>query len=243
MARDAAAYDDLFKIVLVGDAGVGKTNVLAYFASCEDEEDDSRLASAGAAKTPAPSFSAARKPTVGVEFASKTLTTPDGTRIRVQIWDTAGQERFRAITTAHYRRAAGALLVYDVTSKASFRHALDGWLDELKQSSDPDAGVLNCTMLVGNKIDLEDASGEGVTLAEHEAACRKYGLLSGRTSAKTGENVNRAFRKLIVAVHEDTVARSAAAEVPSANGIKLGGVQGGESGAKSAMQSVDQCCA
>lgn len=140
--------DVLYKIILLGDAGVGKTNLLAYFAAGNDvRKDDS-----GVAET----FKEGRKPTIGVEFGSKTITHPDGTRIRAQIWDTAGQERYRAITSAHYRRASGALLVYDVSSRKSFENARDTWLKDLRENADEDLGILSCIMLVGNKTDLED---------------------------------------------------------------------------------------
>jgi len=101
--------------VLVGDAGVGKTNLLAYYTSpSSDRASDAN----GVVKT----FSTVKKPTVGVEFATKIITHSSGARIKAQIWDTAGQERYRAITNSHYRRAAGALLVYDVGARSSFEN-------------------------------------------------------------------------------------------------------------------------
>ena len=88
-----AEYDYLFKVVLIGDSGVGKSNLLSRFTRNE--------------------FSLDSKSTIGVEFATKSIQA-EGKTIKAQIWDTAGQERYRAITSAHYRRAVGALLVYDV---------------------------------------------------------------------------------------------------------------------------------
>ena len=85
-------YDLLFKIVLIGDSGVGKSNLLSRFTKNEFNMDS--------------------KSTIGVEFATRTLEI-DGKRIKAQIWDTAGQERYRAITSAYYRGAVGALIVYD----------------------------------------------------------------------------------------------------------------------------------
>lgn len=87
-------YDFLFKIVLIGDSGVGKTNLLSRFTKNE--------------------FNLESKPTIGVEFATKTINI-DGKNIKAQIWDTAGQERYRAITNAYYRGAVGALTLYDIT--------------------------------------------------------------------------------------------------------------------------------
>uniref|UniRef100_A0A7S2W9W0 Uncharacterized protein n=1 Tax=Mucochytrium quahogii TaxID=96639 RepID=A0A7S2W9W0_9STRA len=189
-------FDVLYKIVLVGDAGVGKTNLLACFT---------RNAENGA---PQPgkvvsTFHETRKPTIGVEFGTKTIVHPDGTRIRTQIWDTAGQERYRAITQSHYRRAAGAMLVYDVAAKKSFYNALDTWLNDLKEAADKDRGFLSCIMLVGNKIDLETELevGKYIAAAVHDSACEEHKLLSMRTSAKTGENVSKAFEELVISVH------------------------------------------
>ena len=119
----------LFKIVLVGDTGVGKTNLLTRFSKDE--------------------FSLETKTTIGVEFATKKITTESGHVIKAQIWDTAGQDRYRAIASTYYKGAVGALLVYDITKQKSFE-GVDKWLSELR-----DHGAENiCTMLVGNKSDL-----------------------------------------------------------------------------------------
>ncbi|CAN0238107.1 unnamed protein product, partial [Phaeothamnion confervicola] len=120
-------YDVLYKIVLVGDAAVGKTNLLGYYTSADKHPR---------ADGTAPSFSDTRKATVGVEFATMIVKHADGTRIKAQIWDTAGQERYRAITSSHYKRAAGALLVFDVTNRRSFENAKNVWLRELRNSAE-----------------------------------------------------------------------------------------------------------
>lgn len=218
--------DVLYKIILLGDAGVGKTNLLAYFASPSAVATDEN----GVAET----FHEIRKPTIGVEFGSKTILHPDGTRIRVQVWDTAGQERYRAITSAHYRRASGAILVYDVSNPKSFDNAINSWLNDLRGVADEDMGILSCIMLVGNKIDKEqveltkiklngNTNGENKTMEnggvngqkkiienalkgfvskdKHNKACQEHRLFSQRTSAKTGENVVKAFEELIINVH------------------------------------------
>mmetsp|Transcript_19255 Transcript_19255/g.37756 ORF Transcript_19255/g.37756 Transcript_19255/m.37756 type:complete len:225 (+) Transcript_19255:566-1240(+) len=189
-------FDVLYKIVLVGDAGVGKTNLLACFTRNAENGsyEPGKVVS---------TFHETRKPTIGVEFGTKTIVHPDGTRIRTQIWDTAGQERYRAITTSHYRRAAGAILVYDVANKKSFQNALDTWLNDLKEAADKERGFLSCIMLVGNKIDLEAELEVGKYISEalHTSACEEHGLLSMRTSAKTGQNVTRAFEELVINVH------------------------------------------
>lgn len=103
------------------------------------------------------------KSTIGVEFATRTLRLEKNT-IKAQIWDTAGQERYRAITSAYYRGAVGALVVYDITKKTSFDNA-ERWLSELREHADPDIVIL----LVGNKCDLRHiravSTEEGVSFA------------------------------------------------------------------------------
>ncbi|KAK6157543.1 hypothetical protein DH2020_011791 [Rehmannia glutinosa] len=121
-------YDYLFKLVLIGDSGVGKSNLLSRFTKNE--------------------FNLESKSTIGVEFATRSLNI-DGKVIKAQIWDTAGQERYRAITSAYYRGAVGALLVYDVTRRPTFENVLR-WLRELRDHTDPNIVV----MLIGNKSDL-----------------------------------------------------------------------------------------
>lgn len=121
-------YDYLFKVVLIGDSGVGKSNLLSRFTRNE--------------------FDLETKTTIGVEFATNTVNI-DSKTIKAQIWDTAGQERYRAITSAYYRGAVGALLVYDISKQSSFDN-IERWLNELNDHSDAAITV----MLVGNKSDL-----------------------------------------------------------------------------------------
>merc|ERR1719293_646712 len=121
--------DNLYKIVFVGDATVGKSHLL------------SRYVKGTLPKAPTA--------TIGVEFATRTIPLAIGGTVKAQIWDTAGQERYRAITSSHYRRAVGALLVYDVTRQATFQNCIK-WLEELRQNAEPNIVI----MLVGNKVDL-----------------------------------------------------------------------------------------
>lgn len=109
-AREQEEYDYLFKIVLIGDSGVGKSNLLSRFTKNE--------------------FNLESKATIGVEFAAKTFTLESGQSVKAQIWDTAGQERYRAITNTYYRGAVGALLVYDITKQKTFE-SVERWLQEL----------------------------------------------------------------------------------------------------------------
>ncbi|OMJ81863.1 hypothetical protein SteCoe_17562 [Stentor coeruleus] len=122
-------YDYLFKIVLVGDSGVGKSCLLLRFA------DDT--------------FSESYISTIGVDFRFKTLSI-DGQIIKLQIWDTAGQERFKTITSAYYRGADGVILVFDKTSRDTFNN-IASWLEEINKYSETSTRIL-----VGNKDDAKE---------------------------------------------------------------------------------------
>ncbi|KAL8229607.1 hypothetical protein R6Q57_014507 [Mikania cordata] len=166
-------YDYLFKLVLIGDSGVGKSNLLSRFTRNE--------------------FNLETKSTIGVEFATRSLNV-DGKVIKAQIWDTAGQERYRAITSAYYRGAVGALLVYDVTRHATFEN-IERWLKELRDHTDPNIVV----MLIGNKSDLRHllavSTEDGKTLAEAES------LYFMETSALEATNVENAFSEVITQIY------------------------------------------
>ncbi|GMH85703.1 hypothetical protein TL16_g10317 [Triparma laevis f. inornata] len=173
------------------------SSVLGYYTAPDSE------------KLPDPSgnvstFSLTPKPTVGVEFATKIILHPTtGARIKAQIWDTAGQERYRAITNSHYRRAAGALLVYDVSERSSFGN-LSSWIKNLRDTAESNSNILNCVSIVGNKCDKPSL----VSMLEHSEVTSKFGLtLSARTSAKTGEGIQKAFEELVVKVYESDPAR------------------------------------
>ena len=122
-------YDNLFKIVLVGDSGVGKTQLLSRFSRNE--------------------FTLESKTTIGVEFCTKTITNEDGKVIKAQIWDTAGQDRYRSVASAYYKGAVGALLVYDITKTESYEN-ISKWMEEIEKNGS-ESIVL---MLIGNKSDL-----------------------------------------------------------------------------------------
>ncbi|CAO2641653.1 Ras-related protein Rab-11B [Lemmus lemmus] len=115
-------------VVLIGDSGVGKSNLLSRFTRNE--------------------FNLESKSTIGVEFATRSIQV-DGKTIKAQIWDTAGQERYRAITSAYYRGAVGALLVYDIAKHLTYEN-VERWLKELRDHADSNIVI----MLVGNKSDL-----------------------------------------------------------------------------------------
>mmetsp|Transcript_120147 Transcript_120147/g.347168 ORF Transcript_120147/g.347168 Transcript_120147/m.347168 type:complete len:212 (+) Transcript_120147:164-799(+) len=172
MAKDDD-YDYLFKVVLIGDSGVGKSNLLSRFTRDE--------------------FNLESKSTIGVEFATKSITT-NGKVIKAQIWDTAGQERYRAITSAYYRGAVGALLVYDISKRVTFEN-LERWLQELRDHADANIVI----MLVGNKGDLRHLRAVGQD--EAMAFAEKHGLACIETSALESTNVETAFMRLLSEIY------------------------------------------
>ncbi|KAG5441325.1 Ras- protein rab-11.1 [Clonorchis sinensis] len=167
-------YDYLFKIVLVGDSGVGKSNLLSRFVKNE--------------------FNLDSRSTIGVEFASKTVKC-EGKCIKTQIWDTAGQERYRAITAAYYRGALGALVVYDISKAQTFENVTQ-WLHELREHADPEIVV----MLVGNKCDLRFL--RNVSVDDAKEFARRERLFFIETSALDSTNVDEAFEQIIYEIYK-----------------------------------------
>lgn len=153
------------KVVVVGDAGVGKTSLAVRFT-----ED---------------SFFGHYKQTVGASFCSRALDV-NGKRVVFQIWDTAGQERFRSLVPMYLRDAEVALIVYDISSHKSFEN-IDIWTKQLQQHGPQN---MKCA-LIGNKVDLEDL--RAVTKEEAVASADLRGIYSAETSAKTGESVLNVF--------------------------------------------------
>lgn len=178
MIGETVDYDYLFKLVLVGDSAVGKTSLLAQFITGE-----------------AP---AQPQPTIGLEFFCKTLYLPSGVRVRAQVWDTAGQEKYRAITTAHYRRAAGVLIVFDLTNQASFQN-IERWLTELYQVLSRDTPIL----LIGNKQDLQEYRQISIETARSFAMTNS--LIYMETSTLNTSSVKAAFNALIELMYQKQV--------------------------------------
>lgn len=178
MSKEAEDYDYLYKIVLVGDAGVGKTHLL------------SRYIKGTLPKNP--------QSTIGVEFATKTVPLQTGGTVKAQIWDTAGQERYRAITSAHYRRAVGAMLMYEVTNEKTFANA-KRWMEELRDHAEPDIVV----MLVGNKLDLCDRNPAARKVPREMAQkfAEANSLLFEETSAITVTRVKESFERLLQEIY------------------------------------------
>ncbi|XP_036382526.1 ras-related protein Rab-35b [Megalops cyprinoides] len=161
MARD---YDYLFKLLIIGDSGVGKSSLLLRFADN--------------------TFSGSYITTIGVDFKIRTVEI-NGEKVKLQIWDTAGQERFRTITSTYYRGTHGVIVVYDVTSAESFVN-VKRWLHEINQNCDD-----VCRILVGNKND--DPNSKVVETNDAQKFAEQMGISLFETSAKENINVEEMF--------------------------------------------------
>ncbi|KAH0793911.1 ras-related protein Rab-11A [Histomonas meleagridis] len=192
---DEPEPDMLIKIILVGDSGVGKTNLLSQFAR--------NL------------FNQNSKTTIGVEFATKTLEI-NGKIIKAQIWDTAGQERYRAITSSYYKGAQGAMILYDITSSISFE-SIPKWLSELRNNADEHIPV----MIIGNKCDLDESRSvkqqEAIQFAEQEK------LLFIETSAAEATNVQEAFQQLLESIIDFNTKLTKGKGSPPKRGVSIRG--------------------
>ncbi|KAG0236790.1 hypothetical protein BGW42_002658 [Actinomortierella wolfii] len=171
----ADTYDFLFKIVLIGDSGVGKSNILSRFTRGD--------------------FNLESKSTIGVDFGARTVQVEDGKMIKAQIWDTAGQERYRAITAAYYRGAVGALLLYDITQPGTFE-SVSRWLSEVREHADANIIV----MLVGNKSDLRHL--RAIPTEDGKSFAQENGLMFIETSALDSTNVDVAFTDLLTEIYK-----------------------------------------
>ena len=161
----AVNFDYLLKYIIIGDAAVGKSNLLLRYAHGQ--------------------FKPEYQLTIGVEFGAKNVEIRNKL-YRIQIWDTAGQENFRSITRAYYKNSVCALVVYDIASRDSFNN-VSTWIEDCKNQSPKTIFMV----LVGNKSDL--AERRQVQTEEGQELADKYGLLFYETSAKTGDNVESIF--------------------------------------------------
>jgi len=167
VSPDAENFDYLFKYIIIGDASVGKSNLLLRFAYGEFREE--------------------YQVTIGVEFGAKNVKIR-GQTYRIQIWDTTGQENYRSITRNYYKNSACALLVYDITKRESFTN-IKTWVDECKNQTAKTIFLV----LVGNKSDLKNQ--REVSFEEGQELADKLGIPFYESSAKTGENVEQIFNK------------------------------------------------
>ena len=172
---DKESYEFLFKLILIGDSSVGKSNILLQYLKGK--------------------FDANSKATVGVEFGTKNIEI-NNKKIKIQIWDTAGQERYRSITSAYYRGAKGAFIVYDITRKETFDN-IDKWVADLKNNGDDNISIV----LIGNKSDLDEkreiSKEEGVQKSE------EFKTAFMETSALNGDNIDKAFDELIEQIYQN----------------------------------------
>ena len=203
-------YEMMFKVVLVGDSFVGKTNIMSKYLKNEFHEDS--------------------KATVGVEFGSKQFNV-EGHSIKAQIWDTAGQERYKAITSAYYKGAKGAFVVYDITRKSSFE-SIDKWVSDLTAAADKKLTIV----VIGNKCDLEDQ--RQITKEQGEEKAGKLEVAFMETSALSGENLDKAFEMMISEIfkkcHEEMLSEGEVDIIEGGQDINLSKKKNNES---------KKCCA
>ncbi|GBP12797.1 Ras-related protein Rab-1A [Eumeta japonica] len=185
-------YDYLFKLLLIGDSGVGKSCLLLRFA--DDTYTESYIS------------------TIGVDFKIRTVEL-DGKTIKLQIWDTAGQERFRTITSSYYRGAHGIIIVYDCTDQDSFSNVKQ-WLEEIDRYACDNVNKL----LVGNKCDLTTKKVVDYATANQYAEQLSIPFLE--TSAKNSTNVEQAFMTMAAEIKQRVGPPSGGA-APAGNSVKI----------------------
>jgi Ras-related protein Rab-2A len=222
LALDPQSYSYLFKYIVIGDTGVGKSCLLLQFT-------DKR-------------FQPVHDLTIGVEFGARLIHLGEKhLPIKLQIWDTAGQESFRSITRSYYRGAAGALLVYDITRRETFNH-LTRWLEEARQNANANMVI----MLIGNKLDLEHR--RAVSFEEGKKFADDNGLIFLETSAKTAKHVEEAFVSTANKIYSNI--ENGIYDVSNeSHGVKVGvtsspqfGNQYGQGGAAKNGQQQGGCC-
>uniref|UniRef100_A0A8D0G8G7 Ras-related protein Rab-25 n=1 Tax=Sphenodon punctatus TaxID=8508 RepID=A0A8D0G8G7_SPHPU len=202
-------------MVLIGESGVGKTNLLSRFTRNEFNHDS--------------------RTTIGVEFSTRTIMVGDAL-VKAQIWDTAGLERYRAITSAYYRGAVGALLVFDITKHQTY-DVVERWLKELYDHAEATIIV----MLVGNKTDLAQA--REVPTEEAKMFAENNGMLFVETSALDSTNVEQAFETILRGTGlpgQDRVGSKQ--KSPGDNTVSLSAENADGTSASQAMKEKRACC-
>lgn len=166
--NDENSYKFIFKIILIGDSGTGKTSLINRYIYNNFHEK--------------------YLCTIGVDFMMKRVVLDDNTVIKLQIWDTAGMEKYKQITSTYYRGAQGAIVVFDLSSQTSF-NSVSKWVNDFKQISNPN--YHQTIYIVGNKNDLLDK--REVTQEDIDNYCEMNNFAYLETSAKTGEGVEKMF--------------------------------------------------
>lgn len=169
MSFSSPDFDYRFKVLTLGNSGVGKTNILLRFT--EDKFQQSFIT------------------TIGVDFKMKTISV-GGERARLHVWDSAGQERFRCITPAYYRNAHAIILVYDVSDPASFDQ-LQGWMNSIQAHCKHPVQMV----LAANKCDLDDEE-RAISTEQGQKVAERCGMKYWEVSAKTGANIQAMFNTL-----------------------------------------------
>ena len=174
--EEEASYELLYKVIIIGDTGVGKSNILSRYVKDE--------------------FSSNSKSTVGVELGIKFLKIKN-TNTKIQIWDTAGQERYKAITSSYFKGSNGCFIVYDITSESSFNN-IENWYAEIQKETSKDIPIL----LVGNKCDLEDE--RKVPIEKGKEKAKNLNCAFFETSALKKINIEKIFEELVNNIYEKT---------------------------------------
>lgn len=185
----ADKYQQLMKLIVIGDSGTGKSCLLHRFIEDTFSEDQTQ--------------------TIGIEYGAKIIDL-GGAKVKLQIWDTAGQERYKSVTRSYYRGAMGCLIVYDVNNRSSYE-SVPQWLSDARQLAGNDVVV----MLIGNKIDLAKANNtRAVQHNEASLYAQQNGLLHFETSAATGEFVTEAFLRVAKTAVSSAIVSEAQNAVP-----------------------------
>ena len=169
-------YDLLYKVIIIGDTCVGKSNILSRYLKDEFREDS--------------------KSTVGVELGTKFLKIK-GTGAKLQIWDTAGQERYRSITSSYYKGSHGCFIVYDITSESSFEN-VDKWFEQAQKEASKDVSII----LVGNKCDLENE--RKISKEKGEEKAKNLNCPFFETSALSKIKIDDIFNEMVNNIFERT---------------------------------------
>ena len=173
-------YDHLYKIIIIGDASVGKTALLSKYLKGV--------------------FPKSPLSTIATEFATKIIQIKEGGYIKAQIWDTAGEEKYKSITYHHYKKSVGGLIVYDITKKLTFEN-VKNWYNDLITKAEKGCIIA----LVGNKLDLVERNGSNreVLKEEAQAYAEDNHMLFYETSAYNGTNINDIFEELMQTIYTE----------------------------------------